>query len=46
MKIVIIGTVASSILGFRGPLIQKLLADGHQVYAFAINYSPFQKTAY
>lgn len=43
MKIVIIGTVASSILGFRGPLIQKLLAEGHQVYAFAIDYTSGQK---
>ncbi|KAA0875743.1 glycosyltransferase family 4 protein [Nitrincola tapanii] len=43
MKIVIIGTVASSILGFRGPIIQKLLSDGHQVFAFAIDYTSDQK---
>lgn len=43
MKIIIIGTVASSILGFRGPLIKKLLAEGHQVFAFAIDYTLDQK---
>jgi glycosyltransferase involved in cell wall biosynthesis len=43
MKIAIIGTVASSILGFRGPLIKQLLSEGHQVFAFAIDYTPEQK---
>lgn len=43
MIIVIIGTVASSILGFRGPLIQKLLSEGHEVFAFAIDYTADQK---
>jgi hypothetical protein len=43
MKIVIIGTVASSILGFRGPLIREILAKGHQVFAFAIDYTDEQK---
>lgn len=43
MKIVFIGTVASSIIGFRGPLIQRLLATGHEVYAFAINFTDDDK---
>lgn len=43
MKIVIIGTVASSVLGFRGPLIKSLLANGHKVFAFAIDYTDAQK---
>ena len=43
MKIAIIGTVASSILGFRGPLIKELLSKGHEVYAFAIDFSEEQK---
>jgi glycosyltransferase involved in cell wall biosynthesis len=43
MKIAIIGTVASSVLGFRGPLIRELLAHGHQVFAFAIDYTDEQK---
>ncbi|MBO1926316.1 glycosyltransferase family 4 protein [Thiomicrorhabdus sp. 6S2-11] len=43
MKIVIIGTVASSILGFRGPLIKELLSKGHEVFAFAMDYSEEQK---
>lgn len=43
MKIIILGTLASSILGFRAALIQKLIADGHQVFAFAIDYSEEEK---
>lgn len=43
MRIVIIGTVASSVLGFRGPLIKELLSKGHEVFAFAIDYSEEQK---
>lgn len=43
MKVAVIGTVASSILGFRGPLIREILAKGHQVYAFAIDYTLEQK---
>ncbi len=38
MKIVIVGTVASSILGFRASLLKKLVIDGHQVYALATDY--------
>lgn len=43
MRVVIIGTVASSILGFRGPLIKKLLSEGHEVFAFAIDYTEAQR---
>lgn len=43
MKIAIIGTMAGSILGFRGPLLAKLVSEGHNVYAFAIDYTPEQK---
>lgn len=44
MKIVIIGTVASSILGFRGPMIRLLVERGHSVYAFAIDFNDEHKT--
>lgn len=43
MKIIIIGTVASSILGFRLPFIKKLLKENITVYAFAMNYTKEQK---
>ena len=43
MKIVMIGTIASSILGFRKPLIEELIIKGHKVYAFAIDYSNPQR---
>ena len=43
MKIVIIGTVSSSILGFRGPLIKELVRKGYDVYAFAIDYTEQQR---
>jgi glycosyltransferase involved in cell wall biosynthesis len=39
MKIVLIGTVASSLYGFRADLIQALLKKGHQVYAFTSAYT-------
>ena len=39
MKIILIGTVASSFLGFRSDLIQQLLGQGCQVYAFTSEYS-------
>ena len=39
LKIVIIGTVASSILGFRANLIKALLEQQHSVYAFVSEYS-------
>lgn len=38
-KIIIIGTVASSILGFRANLIKALLRQDHSVYAFVSEYS-------
>ncbi|CAM3180428.1 Glycosyltransferase involved in cell wall bisynthesis [Pseudomonas gessardii] len=38
MKIVIIGTVASSILGFRRSFIEKLVKRGHLVYTFACDF--------
>ncbi|MBZ0333211.1 glycosyltransferase family 4 protein [Marinobacter sp. AL4B] len=42
-KIVIIGTTASGILGFRKDLIRSLFAQGHQLYTFATNYTDRQK---
>ncbi|WP_286741007.1 glycosyltransferase family 4 protein [Psychrobacter sp. UBA3068] len=39
MKIVIIGTVASSFLGFRADLIKALLAKSYTVYAFTSEYT-------
>ena len=42
VKLAIIGTVASSILGFRREFIGYLLARGHEVYAFAADYSDEQ----
>jgi len=39
MKILIISTVASSILGFRRDFILSLIEQGHQVYAFTSEYS-------
>ena len=39
MKIVIIGTVASSFYGFRSELIKTLRAKQHTVYAFTSEYS-------
>lgn len=38
MKVVFIGTVASSFYGFRADLISTLLKKGHQVYAFTSEY--------
>lgn len=38
-KICFITTVASSIYGFRKPLIEELLKQGHQVYAFVSEYT-------
>ena len=39
MKIVIIGTVASSFLGFRADLIKALLAKNYTVHAFTSEYT-------
>lgn len=38
-KITFISTVASSIYGFRKPLIEELLKQRHQVYAFVSEYT-------
>jgi len=43
MKIVMIGTTANCVLGFRGPLIKELIIRGHEVYAFAIDYTDAQR---
>lgn len=42
MKIIIIGTVASSFLGFRADLIQALLEKSYTVYAFTSEYSQYE----
>jgi len=42
MNVVIIGTVASSFLGFRADLIKLLLKRKHTVYAFTSEYSKEQ----
>ena len=39
MRIIIIGTIASSFLGFRADLIKVLLQKGHVVYAFTSEYT-------
>ena len=39
MKIVLIGTVASSFYGFRADLIHTLLKQGHKIYAFTSEYT-------
>lgn len=38
MKIVLIGTTAASVLGFRADLIKALVEKGHEVYAFALDF--------
>lgn len=38
MKIALIGTTAGCVLGFRVDLIKSLIAEGHEVYAFALDY--------
>ena len=43
MRVAIIGTVASSILGFRKDLIKELIRQDHEIYAFAIDYTDEQK---
>ncbi len=40
MDIAVIGTTASSLLGFRLSFIKKLIAQGHVVYALAIDFTP------
>lgn len=43
MRVVIIGTSSTSILGFRRDLILSLITQGHEVYAFAMDYTAYQK---
>ncbi|AKE11261.1 glycosyltransferase family 4 protein [Serratia liquefaciens] len=38
MKIVLIGTTANCVIGFRADLIKSLHQQGHIVYAFALDY--------
>lgn len=40
MRIVLIGTVASSFYGFRAELIKRLVNLNHDVYAFTSDYNP------
>jgi glycosyltransferase involved in cell wall biosynthesis len=39
MRIAVVGTLAETILGFRSDLIKTMLAHGHQVFAFASDYT-------
>ena len=39
MRILFIGTIASSFFGFRADLIKTLVQQGHEVYAFTSEYS-------
>jgi glycosyltransferase involved in cell wall biosynthesis len=43
MKIVMIGTTANCVFGFRWPLIKELTTKGYKVYAFAIDYTDEQR---
>lgn len=43
MRLIIIGTIATSILSFRRDLILSLIKQGHKVYAFAMDYTADQK---
>jgi len=43
MKIVMLGTTANCVLGFRRSLIKELIIRGHEVYAFAIDYTDAQR---
>lgn len=44
MKVVIIGTTAGGLVGFRKELILDLVESGHQVYTFAMDYTDKQRT--
>ncbi|MGI9273450.1 MAG: glycosyltransferase family 4 protein [Endozoicomonas sp.] len=39
MKTVIVGTVANSLINFRASLILELARQGHEVFAFSVDYS-------
>lgn len=43
MKIALIGTTAACVIGFRADLIKALVAEGHTVYAFALDYTETSK---
>lgn len=45
MKIAVVSNAAESLLRFRGPLLEMLVARGHQVYVLAPNYSDDERTA-
>ncbi|MFL1455768.1 glycosyltransferase family 4 protein [Marinobacter sp. GN3S48] len=38
-RIAMVGNLAETLLGFRGELIKDMVRAGHEVYAFATNYS-------
>lgn len=40
MKIVVIGGYAPSLINFRGPLLKRLVALGHEVHALAPHHTP------
>lgn len=44
MRIAIIGTTAASMVSFRKELIKLLCCNGHEVYAFAIDYDNIVKS--
>lgn len=39
MKIILLGTVAASALNFRTDLIKSLVANGHQVFVFCVDFT-------
>ncbi|MGM0768004.1 MAG: glycosyltransferase family 4 protein [Pseudomonadota bacterium] len=39
-RIAMVGNLAETLLGFRGELIKDMVRAGHQVFAFATNFSP------
>lgn len=43
MRIALVGTIASSIIGFRREFIMSALEQGHEVYAFATDYNQASK---
>lgn len=38
MRIAVVGTICSSMISFRGPLLRELVEAGHEVFAFAVDY--------
>lgn len=45
MRVAVVGTLAETILGFRADLIRTMVAQGHQVFAFACDYSAQSRLA-